>query len=288
MSWTNYHSHTNFCDGTNAPEDYIRKALALGMPTYGFSSHAPIPFFDCKWAMKLDDMDEYVAEIYRLKRKYEDRIEILLGMEVDYIPEKMGPTAEFLQTAGLDYAVGSIHFVDAFTGGKGWEIDGTLEVFKKGLFEIFDGNVERAVRRYYELTREMIVEDCPEVVGHLDKIKMQNLKEHFFSEDEAWYREEVMNTLEVVSKSDAIMEVNTRGLYKKRANETYPSKWVLEEAYKLDIPVQINSDGHTPDEILGEFETAAELLLDVGYDSAVILIDGEWAEVGLNADGYDI
>lgn len=288
MSWTNYHSHTNFCDGTNTPEDYIRKALELEMPTYGFSSHAPVPFFDCKWAMKMDDLEGYCDEIYRLKKKYEERIEILLGLEVDYIPDKMGPTADFLQTAGLDYAVGSVHFVDAFSGGKGWEIDGPLDVFKKGLHEIFDGNVEAAVKRYYELTREMMEEDCPEIVGHLDKIKMQNLREPFFTEDEKWYREEVMNTLEVISKTDAVMEVNTRGLYKKRANETYPSKWVLDEALKLDIPVQINSDGHVPDEILGEFETAAELLLNVGYDSCVILIDGEWAEVGLAKDGYEL
>ncbi|MBP9151366.1 MAG: histidinol-phosphatase HisJ [Flavobacteriales bacterium] len=288
MSWTNYHSHTDYCDGTNTPEDYIRKALALGMPTYGFSSHAPIPFFDCKWAMKIDDLQDYVDEVYRLQKKYDGRIEILLGLEVDYLPDKMGPTADFLQTAGLDYAIGSIHFVDAFTGGKGWEIDGTLEIFKKGLFEIFKGDVKAAVTRYYELTREMMIEDCPEIVGHFDKIKMQNLKEHFFSEDEKWYRDEVMQTLEVISKTDAILEVNTRGLYKKQANETYPSKWVLDEAFKLDIPVQINSDGHTPDEILSGFETAAELLLKVGYDSCVILIDGQWSEVGLTKEGYDI
>ena len=149
----------------------------------------------------MDDLEGYCDEIYRLKKKYEDRIEILLGMEVDYIPDKMGPTADFLQTAGLDYTVGSIHFVDSFKSGKGWEIDGPLDVFKKGLHEIFGGNVEAAVRRYYELTREMIVEDCPEIVGHLDKIKMQNVREHFFSEDEKWYRDEVMNTLEVISKA---------------------------------------------------------------------------------------
>ena len=97
-----------------------------------------------------------------------------------------------------------------------------------------------------------------------------------------------MNTLEAIAKTEAVMEVNTRGLYKKRATETYPSKWVLEEAYKLDIPVQINSDGHTPDEILGEFETAASLLVDVGYDACVILIDGEWQEVGLTKEGYEL
>lgn len=286
MAWTNYHSHTNYCDGTDSPENYIRQALELNMSVYGFSSHAPVPFFDCKWTMKLDELEGYVDEVYRLKQKYEERIEILLSLEVDYIPDKMGPTADFLQTAGLDYTVGAVHFVDAFTGGKGWEIDGPLAVFKKGLYEIFDGDVKTAVSRYFELIREMIEEDCPDVVAHLDKVKMQNLREHFYSEDDTWYRDEVMNTLEVISKSDTVMEVNTRGLYKKRATETYPSRWILDEALTLDIPVHISSDAHTPGEILGEFESAARTLLNVGYNSCVILMDGEWQEVGLTVNGY--
>ena len=51
---------------------------------------------------------------------------------------------------------------------------------------------------------------------------------------------------------------------------------------------------HTPDlesspgSVSQVRETAADLLLDVGYDSCVILIDGEWAEVGLTAEGYEL
>jgi histidinol-phosphatase (PHP family) len=287
MTWNNYHSHTNFCDGTDSPETYVKAAIAKGMKVYGFSSHAPIPFFDCKWAMNLENLEEYTQDVTRLKRKYEDYIEILLGLEVDYIPDLMGPTAHFLQTAGLDYSIGSVHFVDSIGVGKGWEIDGPLDIFKKGLHEIFGGDIEKAVTRYFELTRMMLIEDCPDIVGHLDKIKMQNSREHFFNEDAKWYRDELRTTLEAIADSGAILEVNTRGIYKKKSKELYPGTWAIGQALELDIPIMLNSDGHHPNEIVGEFETAAEILNTVGYKSCMILAEGEWQEVGLSPAGMD-
>jgi histidinol-phosphatase (PHP family) len=61
MTWNNYHSHTNFCDGTDTPETYVKAAIAQGMKVYGFSSHAPIPFYECKWAMNLENLEEYIS-----------------------------------------------------------------------------------------------------------------------------------------------------------------------------------------------------------------------------------
>lgn len=287
MTWNNYHSHTNYCDGTDAPEIYVKAALAAGMKVYGFSSHAPIPFFECKWAMNIESLEEYTLEIARLKQKYADRIELLLGLEVDYVPDRMGPTAHFLQTAGLDYTIGSVHFVDGFGSDKGWEIDGPLDIFKKGLHEIFGGDVRKAVTRYFELTRMMLDEDCPDIVGHLDKIKMQNSREVFFKEDEPWYRDELRTTLQAIADSGAILEVNTRGLYKKKSNELYPGTWALEQALELDIPIMLNSDGHHPQEIIAEFPAAYQVLNHVGYTSAMILADGQWQEVGLSPEGLD-
>lgn len=287
MTWNNYHSHTNFCDGTDVPEVYVKAAIAQGMKVYGFSSHAPIPFYECKWAMNIESLEEYTLEIARLKQKYEGRIEILLGLEVDYVPDRMGPTAHFLQTAGLDYSIGSVHFVDGFGTDKGWEIDGPGDIFKKGLHEIFGGDIRKAVTRYFELTRMMLDEDCPYVVGHLDKIKMQNSREHFFHETDQWYRDELRSTLEAIADSGAILEVNTRGIYKKKSQELYPGTWALEQALALDIPVMVNSDAHHPSEIVAEFEAAATILNTVGYKECMILADGEWQEVGISPAGMD-
>ena len=66
---TNYHSHSLYCDGRANMEDFIRFALSEGFTSYGFSSHAPLPF-STAWTMEWDAMDDYLAEFHRLKAKY--------------------------------------------------------------------------------------------------------------------------------------------------------------------------------------------------------------------------
>ena len=42
---TNYHSHSLYCDGRAGMEDFVRFAISEGFTSYGFSSHAPLPFY---------------------------------------------------------------------------------------------------------------------------------------------------------------------------------------------------------------------------------------------------
>ena len=66
---TNYHSHSLYCDGRANMEDFIRFALSEGFTSYGFSSHAPLPF-PTAWTMEWDCMDDYLTEFRRLEAKY--------------------------------------------------------------------------------------------------------------------------------------------------------------------------------------------------------------------------
>ena len=82
---TNYHSHSLYCDGRANMEDFIRFALSEGFTSYGFSSHAPLPF-STAWTMEWDAMDDYLAEFHRLKAKYyDDKGEIV---DVDVTADK--------------------------------------------------------------------------------------------------------------------------------------------------------------------------------------------------------
>ena len=81
---TNYHSHSLYCDGRAGMEDFVRFAISEGFTSYGFSSHAPLPF-STAWAMEWDRMDDYLAEFHRMKKKYARKIELYLGLEIDYL-----------------------------------------------------------------------------------------------------------------------------------------------------------------------------------------------------------
>lgn len=83
---TNYHSHSLYCDGRAGMEDFVRFALSEGFTSYGFSSHAPLPF-STAWTMEWDIMDDYLSEFHRLKEKYAGRIELYIGLEIDYLNE---------------------------------------------------------------------------------------------------------------------------------------------------------------------------------------------------------
>jgi histidinol-phosphatase (PHP family) len=280
LRWTNYHSHCNFCDGTDTPENYVRRAINDDLQVYGFSSHAPLDF-DCKWCVKKERITDYVSEVQNLKQKYKDELEIYCGLEVDFIPEISGPQTDFVKNLGLDYTIGSVHFVDVFPDGKHWEIDNTYTIFLDGLNTIFGGNVQKAITRYYALTRQMIKEQCPDIIGHLDKIKMQNKDAAHFAESDHWYQEEIQKTLALAKNAGAIIELNTRGLYKKKTSDFYPSPWILERMKEMNIPVTINSDAHTPDEITGCFEEALTLLKDIGFRHLQILKNGQWQPIAI-------
>jgi histidinol-phosphatase (PHP family) len=277
--WSNFHTHSKYCDGQGELADHLQAAREKNLGTLGFSSHAPVPF-DCKWCMKEEKFATYLSDIKALASN-EREIEIYSGLEIDFIPGIVSP-AQFRNR--LNYTIGSIHFIDSFEG-KPWEIDGAHEVFKEGLRKIFKGNIQSAVTRYYELTRQMVAESQPDILGHLDKIKIQNRPDTPIEEGDSWYKQEILKTLSVIKTSDVIVEVNTRGIYQKKTSFTYPSPWILEKMFESKIPITLSSDAHRPDDLVREFTSTAELLNDIGFKNLSILKDGIWKQMPFNQHG---
>ncbi len=122
----------------------------------------------------------------------------------------------------------------------------------------------------------MVETSCPSIIGHIDKIKIQNLAQKFFSEDEEWYRKEVKKTIDLIAEKKVVVEVNTRGIYQKKSSTTYPSPWILEMMYAKNIPVTLSSDAHHPSDIINQFPETAALLLDIGYKSISVLFGNNW------------
>ena len=276
--WSNYHTHSDYCDGKGTLQDYVETAEKNGVRQIGFSSHAPLPF-PCKWCMKVEAFPQYLREIESARTSFPG-LEVYKGLEADYIPGITSPS-DF--ASALDYTIGSIHFVGSFDR-QYWEIDNTFEVFREGLSKIFKGDIRAAISAYYNLTRDMIVSSPPDILGHMDKIKINALG-RFFDESETWYILEVEKLLNTIREAKVIVEVNTRGLYKKKSDTTYPSPWILERILGLDIPITFSSDAHHPDDLIKEFRTIHALLTDIGFKSVEVLKNGVWEKMPLNVYG---
>jgi len=272
---TNYHSHSHYCDGKGSPEQQVQGALAQGLRAFGFSSHCPVPF-ENQWSMKAERLADYLVETRALKIKYEGQIELYVGLEVDFIPEMVGPKDFPI----LDYCVGSVHYVGLNQFGQPWEIDGSSVEFLECLDTLYGGDIQAVLQKYYGIIRQMVETDPPQIMGHLDKIKMHNAARHLFDESEPWYVEEVEQTLQAIAKAGIITEINTRGNY-KRDLDLYPSAWIIKRMKELQIPICINSDSHRPEEITASFPLAFQTAKAVGYNEVRILLEGKWQDVEL-------
>lgn len=278
--WSNYHTHSHYCDGKGTIADYAVAADEVNMMSLGISSHAPLPF-ECRWSMKPADFDRYLSDFQHIKSK----TPLYKSLEVDYIPGLTGPDRF---SNSLDYTVGSIHFVEKFDNGTHFEIDGPHAQFIKGLQEIFHHDIRGLVVRYFELTREMVEKSTPTIVGHLDKIKMQNTYTPLFIEHEGWYMDEIEKTLDCIATAGCILEVNTRGLYQRKTSSPYPSPWVLKKAIDKNIPITLCSDAHHPDDLTRNFTQTAFILYDLGFRRLSALHEGRWQSLLFDKNGFII
>jgi len=278
MIYSNYHTHSQYCDGHMEPEDYIKEAIRLGFDSIGFTSHAPLPFYNT-YTLKEERVQEYCHEIRYLKEKYRDIIQVYLGKEIDYIPGIMGTDSPKFKSLNLDYTIGSVHLIRNTATGEYIGVDESREEFEKLLDYVFGGDIKKLVSEYYSLIRNMLKEHKPDIIGHLDLLKKNNKEGRYFSENEEWYREEVLKTLTEVENSGAVLEVNTGGISRGYIDTFYPSIWILKECKELGIPIVLNSDAHNPCDLNTYFEPAAKALKDIGYNKQRRLFKGKWVEI---------
>lgn len=276
MLKSTFHSHSRFDDGKCELEDYVQSALKKDFKVFGFSAHAPV-VFETSWNMKPGLMDEYLGQAKVLKEKYRETIEIYTGLETDYYKGCL----DWRNLEGIDYTIGAIHFVQNPATGKYFVFDGNRREFEENLEGNYNGDIKALVEEYYGLIREMMLKMPPNVVAHLDVIRKNNAGERYFDEEDEWYRDEVLKTLDVISLTPAIVEINTGGISRGYMSEPYPSRWILENCLALDIPIMVNSDTHHPDTINFYFDEAYQMLRDIGFTSQRILYHGEWRDVGL-------
>jgi histidinol-phosphatase (PHP family) len=281
MKLFNLHTHSLFSDGKEEPEAYVLEAIRQGFAVLGFSEHAPVPMPN-NFAIREDQLGNYVERISELKKKHKGQIELYTALELDYIPGITKDFKSYTDQCELDYSIGSVHLVKNGSGDHLWFIDGPKkETYDEGLKNTFGGDIKRAVGAYYRQINEMITTQNFDILGHFDKIKMHNHM-RYFTEDESWYQNLIDESLELIREKGIIVEVNTRGIYKKRSDSVFPGVEVLAKILALKIPVTLSSDAHLSKEISAYFPEARKILIDLGFTEIQCFAAGKWQSVPLS------
>ena len=98
----------------------------------------------------------------------------------------------------------------------------------------------------------------------------------YFSTEDPWYLGMIRESANRIAAHGCIVEVNTRGIYKKRCPEFYPSLYMLKALHALKVPVTLSTDAHHPSEIALMWREAETFVREAGYREIMVCGESGW------------
>jgi histidinol-phosphatase (PHP family) len=266
----NLHSHTVFCDGGNTAEEMAAAAFAAGFKTFGFSGHSVFPWYS-EWSMNAYTQQLYLETVSRLKKEYEGKMEIALGIEYDYLseyPEKL--------LGQFEYTIGAVHLIRA-KDGKLCSIDTCAEETVEGI-EHF-GGARAFAEEYFRSLVACATTKRTDIVGHFDLVLKYNEKARYIDENEKWYRDLSMSAAAEIAKTGAVFEVNTGAVSRKARSVPYPSAELIKYLNEKGARMTLNSDTHSVRTVDFYFGESLELLRSCGVKELTGYENGKFIQV---------
>ena len=272
MSFSCIHTHTVFCDGSDDVETCCRRAYEKKLLSIGFSAHAPVTkktgFRSC-WHLPDERLPEYIESVQAAKKRWEGKLPVYLGLEVDFIDGLMGPADRDYREMNLDFIIGSVHYVVP-PAGEPFTVDDSSENVDRGIKEGFRGEPMAMVEAYWDAEEAMIRAGGFDLLGHPDVVKKNNAHSRLFSEDSCFYRQKTAHTAALMAGTGLPAEINTGGLNRGKTKECYPSRSFLKLFREHGVPMVINADAHRAEDLDGHYEEARESLIAAGYTETVV------------------
>lgn len=218
----NYHTHTwrcNHAEGTE--EEYCLAAMERGLQTLGFSDHTPYIFpgdYYSTFRMRMEQYDDYVQTVLKLREKYRGKLQIPLGLEAEYYPKYFPELLAKLRDSPLDYLILGQHFV------------GNEELYSGAVTE--DAEV---LSRYCRQVMDAMNTGLFSYVAHPDILR--------YVGEPRIYRQHMLELCREAKNVGIPLEINLLGL---RQNRWYPGEsfWAL--AAEAGCEVVYGIDAHAP------------------------------------------
>jgi histidinol-phosphatase (PHP family) len=202
----------------------------------------------------LDRFHQYMVTCRDLQRRYAGRMRVFVGFETEYTTGSLELARTLIRRFTPDYVVGSVHHVR----------DIPFDTDRSSYLGAADrcGGVDELYATYFDHQYEMIHQLHPQVVGHLDIIRMYDPDYRSrFLRPPIWQR--VVLNLETIKALNLILDFNLRPL-SRGEDEPYLTGPILEKAVELGIPIVPGDDSHGLDDIDRNMPAALARLRTVG------------------------
>jgi histidinol-phosphatase (PHP family) len=240
-----YHFHSLYSfDSETSPVEIVESALKKGLKEICFTEHKDLePQY---FVVDFYDDSRVSASISALKRKYDERIEIRKGVELDFQTETIPDFEKFIETHEFDYIIASVHAIEhEFVGPE--------------FFETRDP--DRAFELYFDEVLSLSKLKSFDTVGHMDYVKRHSPVK--LNPDK--YEEVFSEILGNVITNGKGIELNTSG-WRHGLGEPYPSPYILKIYREMGGEViTIGSDAHNAEDIGRDIDRAISLLKEIGF-----------------------
>ena len=254
-----------FCDhARDTLEEIVAAYHRAGFECVGLTEHMP-PMTDAGLypdeaelgrtaAWMQERFTAYVAEARRLAHEYAGRLRVLVGMEGEWYPGCGEWVERLRERHALDYVVGSVHHV------RGVCFDFSRESYGRAVS--LCGGLAAIYADYFDAQLEMMQALKPEVVGHIDLIRLHDPDyRKTLARPEIWGR--MVRNLEWIRESGAVLDVNARALMKGQP-EPYVCRPIMEAASEMGIRFAYGDDAHGATDVGFGFEQVGAMLAAAG------------------------
>lgn len=221
----NYHTHTKYCHhATGEVEEYIESAIKGGIKYLGFSDHIPFKFsdgYESSYRVSEGQVGEYFSGIKELRKKYQEKIDIKIGFEMEYYAESFEKMLQKAIDFGAEYLILGQHFYS--------------EEYPFGLPVIGATDDELNLKKYVECIIDGMKSGVFTYIAHPDMIS--------FTGDMKLYEAKMREICIASREIDVPLEINFQGM---RLNRRYPNEEFWKIAGEEKSPVTFGCDAHKP------------------------------------------
>ncbi len=245
------HIHTARCHhAVGTMEEYVLAAIDADLRKICFLEHMEEGIIADRitWLSE-SDFDAYLEEGNTLKKRYEQKIIVELGVEVGYNPEHANVLQKRVLSRNWDRIGLSYHF------HKPAGYDRHLNLVSKRDYRLLQLNVKDAgkIEEEYYLTLAEAIDVIPaDVICHLDGV----LRYHPLRQEMEQPWPLIRSLLDKMKDKGIALEVNTSGLAIR--GEIFPERKILAMAAELGIPLVAGSDAHKPEQVGYGFDSLSK------------------------------
>lgn len=127
-----FHVHTWRCGHAGEEQDYeyVEKAIELGASRIVFTDHCPYPGNVFLYRMDMELLEDYISSMKQLKREYGKKIEVLAGLEAEYLPSYEKYYKELKATGDFDLLLLGQHMYEHVDGSFDFSKEDELTEYK--------------------------------------------------------------------------------------------------------------------------------------------------------------